>query len=134
MGDRTAKDSLYEGLAEVAKAEAAVEDARRVADRLGIAHYTLNLRETFSRSVVADFVRECSTRQAHPIDPVMVKSKDAPVHEIVHTGNASNVLRAVCRGGRLELHLNGRQALWVKCESMDTPITSTPRFLNSSYR
>jgi len=33
---------------------------------------------------------------------------------LVHTGNASNVMRAVCRGARLELHLNGKQALWVK--------------------
>ncbi len=37
---------------------AAVEDARRVADRLGIAHYTLNFREAFARCVIADFVEE----------------------------------------------------------------------------
>jgi tRNA-uridine 2-sulfurtransferase len=36
----------------------AVEDARRVADRLGIPHYTLNLREDFERTVVQNFVRE----------------------------------------------------------------------------
>ncbi|MHB1132662.1 MAG: tRNA 2-thiouridine(34) synthase MnmA [Chloroflexota bacterium] len=37
---------------------AAVEDARRVADRLGIPHYTLNLRQTFGDTVIADFVTE----------------------------------------------------------------------------
>lgn len=36
----------------------AVEDARRVADRIGIPHYTLNLRDDFERTVVQDFVRE----------------------------------------------------------------------------
>lgn len=38
----------------------AVEDARRVADRLGIPYYVLNLRETFERAVVDDFVAEYS--------------------------------------------------------------------------
>jgi tRNA-uridine 2-sulfurtransferase len=36
----------------------AVEDARRVADWLGIPHYTLNLRDDFERTVVQNFVRE----------------------------------------------------------------------------
>jgi tRNA-uridine 2-sulfurtransferase len=36
----------------------AVEDARRVADRLGMPHYTLNLRDDFERTVVQNFVRE----------------------------------------------------------------------------
>ncbi len=35
-----------------------VEDARRVADRLGIPHYTLNFREAFERDVVRNFVAE----------------------------------------------------------------------------
>ena len=33
-------------------------DARAVADRLGIPHYTLNLEDRFRRDVVADFVSE----------------------------------------------------------------------------
>ena len=36
----------------------AVEDARRVADQLGIAHYTLNFRDIFAGTVIADFVDE----------------------------------------------------------------------------
>jgi tRNA-uridine 2-sulfurtransferase len=37
---------------------AAVEDARRVADRLGVPHYTLNFRDAFSQTVIRDFVAE----------------------------------------------------------------------------
>jgi tRNA-specific 2-thiouridylase len=36
----------------------AVEDARRVCARLGIAHYVLNMREHFQATVVADFLAE----------------------------------------------------------------------------
>ena len=36
----------------------AVEDARRVADRLGIRYYVVNFREVFEEKVVQDFVRE----------------------------------------------------------------------------
>lgn len=37
-----------------------VNDARRVAESLGIPHYVLNLQDRFSRDVVADFVAEYS--------------------------------------------------------------------------
>jgi tRNA-specific 2-thiouridylase len=37
---------------------AAVEDARRVADLLGIPHYTLNFQEVFAQTVIADFISE----------------------------------------------------------------------------
>ncbi|MCL4458903.1 MAG: tRNA 2-thiouridine(34) synthase MnmA [Chloroflexi bacterium] len=37
---------------------AAVEDARRVADRLSIPHYVLNFREIFATKVIADFCQE----------------------------------------------------------------------------
>jgi len=36
----------------------AVEDARRVANKLGIPHYVMNLREEFERSVIQDFIDE----------------------------------------------------------------------------
>ena len=36
----------------------AVEDARRVADRLGIRYYVVNFRDVFEEKVVQDFVRE----------------------------------------------------------------------------
>ena len=35
-----------------------VGDARTVADKLGIPHYTLNMRDLFDRAVVRDFLRE----------------------------------------------------------------------------
>jgi tRNA-uridine 2-sulfurtransferase len=35
-----------------------VDDARRVADRLGIPHYTLNFRDVFHREVVRNFLEE----------------------------------------------------------------------------
>lgn len=46
----------------------------------------LRLALGMDRGTIAEFVRECSARQSHPIDPVMVASKDAPVHEVVITG------------------------------------------------
>lgn len=36
----------------------AVEDARRVADKLGIPHYVLNFRDVFEKTVIQDFVQE----------------------------------------------------------------------------
>jgi tRNA-specific 2-thiouridylase len=36
----------------------AVEDARRVADRLGIPHYVLNFRDIFAEKVIANFLEE----------------------------------------------------------------------------
>ena len=36
----------------------AVEDARRVADRLGIRYYVMNFRETFEEKVIKDFIGE----------------------------------------------------------------------------
>ena len=50
-----------------------IMDARSVADRLGIPHYTLNLEDRFSRDVVADFVSEYS-RGRTPIPCVRCNS------------------------------------------------------------
>jgi len=36
----------------------AVEDARRVADKLGIPYYVLNFRDIFKKAVIDDFIRE----------------------------------------------------------------------------
>lgn len=44
-----------------------VEDARRVADRLGVPHYTLNFRDVFDRTVIQNFVEEyASGRTPNP--------------------------------------------------------------------
>ncbi|MEO0092866.1 MAG: tRNA 2-thiouridine(34) synthase MnmA [candidate division WOR-3 bacterium] len=39
-------------------AEPAIADARRVAQKIGIPHYTLDFRKEFERAVVSDFIRE----------------------------------------------------------------------------
>ncbi|MHB0886647.1 MAG: tRNA 2-thiouridine(34) synthase MnmA [Bacillota bacterium] len=52
----------------------AVEDARRVADRLGIPYYVLNLQETFERTVIDDFVAEY-TRGRTP-NPCLVCNRE----------------------------------------------------------
>jgi tRNA-specific 2-thiouridylase len=44
--------------ADVCCSLSSVNDARRVAARIGIPHYTLNFRELFRRTVIADFQRE----------------------------------------------------------------------------
>lgn len=51
----------------------------------------LHLALGMEKASVADFVRECSARQAHPIDPVLVSSREAPVHEVVVTGEDIDV-------------------------------------------
>src|SRR3990172_8411800 len=38
----------------------AIEDARRVAYKLGIPHYVLNFRDVFAQKVITDFYREYS--------------------------------------------------------------------------
>jgi tRNA-specific 2-thiouridylase len=37
-----------------------VEDARKVAEKLGIPHHVMDLRDIFSRTIIADFLREYS--------------------------------------------------------------------------
>lgn len=44
-----------------------VQDARRVADHLGIAHYTLNMKDEFRQEVVDNFIKEyCLGRTPNP--------------------------------------------------------------------
>lgn len=45
----------------------AVEDARRVAAKIGIPHYVLNFQEAFARSVIDDFIEEY--RRGHTPNP-----------------------------------------------------------------
>ena len=49
----------------------------------------LRLALGMDKGTIAEFVRECSARQAHPIKPV--KADNAPVHEVVLTGAAIDV-------------------------------------------
>ena len=81
---------------------AAVEDARRVADHLGIDHYCLNLREVFARRVVDNFVEEyrrgrtpnpCVRCNDHvKFEAVLVKAR-ALGAEFVATGHYARVER-----------------------------------------
>jgi tRNA-specific 2-thiouridylase len=52
------KDEPWNAREDACCALGAVEDARRVADRLGIRYYVMNFRETFEEKVIKDFVRE----------------------------------------------------------------------------
>lgn len=90
-------------------------DARRVADHLGIAHYTFDRRELFARSVVEPFV--AAYLDGETPSPCVACNRSVKLRELfaladrlgaakVATGHYA---RLVDRGGRLELH-RGRDA------------------------
>jgi len=60
---RRTEDPLVGGCCSLA----AVEDARRVAEKLGVPHHVLNFREPFARRVIDDFVEEY--RRGHTPNP-----------------------------------------------------------------
>ncbi|MGE5618191.1 MAG: tRNA 2-thiouridine(34) synthase MnmA [Sphingomonadaceae bacterium] len=80
-----------------------VEDARRVADLLGIPHYTLNFRDVFDRTVIEDFAREyLRGRTPNPcvrcnrfvkFDALLAKSR-ALGAEYLATGHYARVARS----------------------------------------
>ena len=86
---------------------AAVEDARRVADQLGIDHYCLNFREIFARRVVDNFVEEYRRgRTPNPcircndyvkFEAVLVKAR-ALGAEYVATGHYARIERDEASG------------------------------------
>jgi len=78
-----------------------IDDARRVCQRLGIAHYVLNLESAFGRDVVQDFVDEYS-RGRTPIPCVrcntftkfrdLLRKAEALEAEYIATGHYSQVI------------------------------------------
>lgn len=85
-----------------------VNDARRVADQLGIPHYVLNLESRFGRDVVDDFVSEYS-RGRTPIPCVrcntftkfrdLLEKADAIDAEFIATGHYARVVDGELRRG-----------------------------------
>jgi tRNA-specific 2-thiouridylase len=63
-----------------------VNDARRVAEHLGIPHYVLNLQDRFGRDVVADFVAEYAAGRT-PI-PCVRCNTFTKFHDLLHKADA----------------------------------------------
>ncbi len=90
----------------------AVEDARRVADRLDIPYYVLNFREVFEEKVIKDFVRTyASGRTPNPcircnqfikFDALLVKAHQLGA-EYVATGHYARIEHGTGSGGRHRL-------------------------------
>jgi tRNA-specific 2-thiouridylase len=86
-----------------------INDARRVCQQLGIAHYVLNLERSFGHDVVDDFVGEY-VRGRTPIPCVrcntftkfrdLVKKADAIDADFVATGHYARVLNGALHRGR----------------------------------
>jgi tRNA-specific 2-thiouridylase len=86
---------------------AAVEDARRVADQIGIPHYALNLREAFAETVIADFVAEyrrgrtpnpCIQCNRHVKFGALLQRTRALGAEAVATGHYARIERSAGTG------------------------------------
>jgi tRNA-uridine 2-sulfurtransferase len=86
----------------------AVEDARRVADKLDIPYYVLNFREVFEEKVIKDFVQTyASGRTPNPcircnqfikFDALLVKARQLGA-EYVATGHYARIEHAASPGG-----------------------------------
>ena len=85
----------------------AVADAKRVAHRLNIAHYVVNLRDVFDRKVIADFCREYSLgRTPNPcircnkfvkFDALLKKAKELDAGPVA-TGHYARIERRDANG------------------------------------
>jgi tRNA-specific 2-thiouridylase len=81
---------------------AAVEDAKKVAYKLGIPHFVMNFRDIFAQKVIADFCREyCLGRTPNPcircnryikFDALLEKAKGLGA-DFVATGHHANIKR-----------------------------------------
>jgi tRNA-specific 2-thiouridylase len=90
----------------------AVEDARRVADALGIPYYVLNFREVFEEKVIKDFVRTyASGRTPNPcircnqfikFEALLVKARQLGA-QYVATGHYARIEHGTGEGGRHRL-------------------------------
>ncbi len=87
----------------------AAEDARRVADRLGITHYVLNYLQRFDREVIADFISEyLAGRTPNPCARCNQRVKFGALYEKALASGAD--LIATGHYARVESR-NGRAAL-----------------------
>jgi tRNA-uridine 2-sulfurtransferase len=105
------------GVSEIEREDAccalgAVEDARRVADRLDMPYYVLNFREVFEEKVIRDFVNTyASGRTPNPcircnqfikFDALLVKARQLGA-EYVATGHYARIEHGTGDGGRHRL-------------------------------
>ncbi|MBT9147911.1 MAG: tRNA-specific 2-thiouridylase MnmA [Syntrophomonadaceae bacterium] len=88
----------------------AIDDARRVAYKLGIPHYVMNFRDVFAQKVIADFCREYSLgRTPNPcircnqyikFDTLLKRAKELGA-DFVATGHYARIERDEAKGRHL---------------------------------
>jgi len=111
----TMKTFCYSGTADHGKTCCGLDgimDARRVADRLGIAHFVFDVEEEFTRDVIDDFVSEYA--QGRTPNPCVRCNSNTKFRDLMVRGEqlgcvaiaSGHYVRSVHTPDRSELHLS----------------------------